>query len=69
MTRFDVTVRHGVRPARYHTFQVEAADVGGALVAAADELPREVRDAGDLVEIRRAPDPDDRGRPGEPPSS
>lgn len=62
MIRYSVTVRHGARGARYHTFEVEAADVGGALRRAADQLPGEVRASADLVELRIAPDPE--ARPG-----
>lgn len=60
MNRYSVTVRHGARGARYHTFEVEAPDVGQALRTAADLLPDAVRDSADLVEIRTAPDPDAR---------
>lgn len=60
MKRYQVTVRYGERPVRYHTFAVEAADIGEALATAARELPGEVRIRGDLVEVRPAPDPDGR---------
>lgn len=60
MPRFTVTVRHGRGAYRYHIFDVEAAQVSGAMEAAARELPGEIRDAADLVEIRRAPDPEER---------
>lgn len=60
MIRYSVTVRHGARGARYHTFEVEADDVGEALRRAAEALPDEVRASADLVEVRTAPDPDAR---------
>ena len=60
MSDYRITVRHGGGPVRYHTYTVTAADVGAALRVAADELPDDVRETGDLVEIRRAPDPDTR---------
>lgn len=60
MTRYSVTVRHGARGARYHTFEVEGADVAEALRRAADQLPDDVRASADLVELRTAPDPEAR---------
>jgi hypothetical protein len=60
MTRFNVTVRYGRETYRYHTFEVEAPDVAAALVRAAADLPREVRETGALVELRTSPSPDDR---------
>lgn len=62
---FQVTVRHGSRYQRYHTYQVDAEDVVAALRAAADALPDEIADDADLVEIRPAPDADDRTYVGE----
>jgi hypothetical protein len=60
MARFNVTIRHGGRGYRYHTFDVEAPDLAEALRAAAADLPEDVRMTGDLVEIRSATDPDER---------
>lgn len=56
---YQVTVRHGERY-RYHTFTVEADDVPAALRAAADGMPDEVASGADLVELRPAPEPEDR---------
>lgn len=58
MPRFTVTVRHGSY--RYHTFEVDAPDLAAALKAAAEGLPSEVRSGGNLAEVRRAPEPDER---------
>lgn len=72
MPRYTVTVRHGRGGYRYHTSEVDAADLADAMRAAAGELPDDVRGAADLVEIRRAPEPDDRsylGEEGEEPST
>lgn len=60
MPRFTVTVRHGARGYRYHTFDVEATDLAAALRAAAADLPEDVRASGNLAEIRSATDPDAR---------
>lgn len=65
MPRFSVTVRHGREGYRYHTSEVEAADLAAALRAAAEELPHDVRDTADLVEIRRAPEAEERSYLGE----
>lgn len=65
MPRFTVTVRHGQGGYRYHTSEVEAVDLAGAMRTAADELPDDVRGAADLVEIRRAPEPEERAYLGE----
>lgn len=56
---FQVTVRHG-RRYRYHTYPVEADDARDALRAAADAMPDEVAAEADLVELRPAPEPDER---------
>lgn len=60
MTSFQVTVRYGSRPQRYHTYRVDADDVVGALRTAADEVPGEIAGEADLVEVRPVPDPDGR---------
>ena len=63
--RYQVTVRYGGRQQRYHVYEVEADDAGDALEAAAAQMPREVRSAADLVELRPAVDPDARDYVGE----
>lgn len=63
--RFQVTVRYGGQRQRYHTYAVEAADAGAALEAAAKQMPPEIRDDADLVELRTAVDPEARGYVGE----
>lgn len=60
MGRYTVTVRYGGQGYRYHTSEVEAADLAEALRAAAADLPDEVRATGDLAEIRPSRDPDGR---------
>lgn len=60
MTNWQITVRYGGRVHRYHTLEVEAEDVTGALRHVADALPAEVASEADLVEVRVAVDPDDR---------
>jgi hypothetical protein len=57
---YQVTVRHGGGRQRYHTYTVEAEDVGAALAAAAAHLPPDVRADADLVELRPVVDPDAR---------
>jgi hypothetical protein len=60
--KYQVTVRYTDRYQRYHVFAVDAEHVGGALARAATELPPEVNAAADLVEVRIAVDPEQRGR-------
>ena len=60
MTRFTVTVRHGGRGYRYHTFDVDAPDLAAALRKAGEGLPEDVRTTGNLAEIRSVVDPDER---------
>ena len=62
---FQITVRHGGRRQRYHTFTVDADDIGAALLGAAAEIPPDIAADGDLVEIRVAVDPDARRFVGE----
>ena len=57
---FQVTVRHGGRSQRYHTFVVDAIDARAALARAAEELPEEVGAQADLVELRVTVDPEKR---------
>ncbi|MDX1645829.1 MAG: hypothetical protein R3304_01700 [Longimicrobiales bacterium] len=63
--RFQITVRHGGRRQRYHTFVVEAEHAGAALTKAAREIPAEIAEDADLVELRIAVEPDDRVYVGE----
>jgi hypothetical protein len=58
--RYQVTVRHGGRRQRYHTYAVDAADAAAALEAAAEQMPLEIRGDADLVELRPAADADSR---------
>ncbi|MEX0935916.1 MAG: hypothetical protein WD013_03355 [Gemmatimonadota bacterium] len=58
--RYQVTVRYGAPRHRYHQFTVEAPDIRGALTRASAELPDEVAEDGELVEIRPFVDPDAR---------
>ena len=53
---YQLTVRYGKTTQRYLTFTVEAANVPVALRAAADQIPAEVTQEADLVELRVAPD-------------
>lgn len=62
MPKYQVTVRYTERYQRYHVFAVDAADVAEALARASAELPPEVNAAADLVELRVAVDPEQRGR-------
>ena len=62
MTIYRITVRYGDRFQRYHTFSVDALDVSEALRAAAGHIPPEILPAADLVELRVAVDPEQRGR-------
>lgn len=65
MTSWQITVRYGGGYHRYHTLEVEAEDVTGALREAADRIPPDVAGAADLVEVRVAVDPDARTYLGE----
>ncbi|HEX9710200.1 MAG TPA: hypothetical protein VGB42_09580 [Candidatus Thermoplasmatota archaeon] len=65
MADYRVTVRYGERYQRYHTFEVEAPDVARALEAAAELIPDDVLPQADLVELRPAVDPGERGYLGE----
>jgi hypothetical protein len=63
--RYQVTVRYGGRRQRYHTYAVVATDAGAALEAAAADMPAEIREDADLVELREAVDADARAYLGE----
>lgn len=60
MPRFSVTVRYGQRGYRYHTFEVDATDMSVALAEVSAGLAPEVRETADLVEVRSAPEPEER---------
>lgn len=63
--RYQITVRYGGARQRYHTFALEAGDAAAALRSAAEEMPEEIAQDADLVELRIAVDPDDRVYVGE----
>ena len=63
--RYQITVRYGSANQRYHTYFVETEDARAALEGAALEMPPEIVEEGDLVEVRVAPDPDNRSYIGE----
>lgn len=65
MATWQITVRYGTRYQRYHTLQVQADDIRGALREAAAGVPDEITDLADLAEIRIAVDPDARTYLGE----
>lgn len=54
--QYQITIRYGRRPLRYHSFTVEAEDGVLALRAAADEIPHDIAAEIDIVELREAPD-------------
>lgn len=58
---FRITVRYGTQRLRYHTYVVSGADAREALRAAAAEMPDDVAPEADLVELRVAVDPGERG--------
>lgn len=57
---YQVTIRHGARFQRYHLFTVEAPDARQAMERAAAQIPPEIVQEVDLVEIRAAVDPEGR---------
>lgn len=61
---FRITVRYGTRRQRYHMYTVSGTDAREALRAAAADMPDEVAPEADLVELRVAVDPEDRGHEG-----
>lgn len=63
--QFQITVRYGGRYQRYHTYTVEAADASEAMITGAEEMPEDVAEEADLVEIRTFVDPDARTYVGE----
>ncbi|MBI4539337.1 MAG: hypothetical protein HY704_07510 [Gemmatimonadetes bacterium] len=65
MKTFQVTVRYGRERLGYHTFTVDAEEAATALRAAAAEIPAEIVEAVDLVEVRVAVSPQARRYAGE----
>ena len=63
--RYQITVRYGSANQRHHTYFVETEDARAALEGAALEMPPEIVGEVDLVEVRVAPDPDNRSYIGE----
>ena len=57
---YQVTVRYGATRVRYHLDRVEGENLAEAMRTAAERLPAEVIEAGELVEIRPAIDPEER---------
>ncbi|MCA9737349.1 MAG: hypothetical protein KC645_06970 [Gemmatimonadetes bacterium] len=64
--RYRIVIRHGRPRQRYHTLEVDAADLAAALVAAAQRLPPDLVATADLAEVREAPDPEGRAYLEEP---
>lgn len=65
MPTFQITIRFGAGPKRYHTQSIRAADLREAARRAVAEMSDEMAGEGDLMEIRPAVDPDDRSYVGE----
>lgn len=59
MPTYRMTVRYGAPRVRYHMEDIEAPTLADALRKGAAALPAEAVD-GELVEIRRGPDPERR---------
>lgn len=57
---FQVTIRYGRKTQQYLSLAIEASHVPAALRQAADQIPPEIAEAVDLVELREAPDFDKR---------
>ena len=53
---YQITIRHGRKAQRYLTLTVEATDAAAALRKAADQIPDELVEDVDIVELREAPD-------------
>lgn len=59
MNLYRITIRHG-QPHRYHMEDVRAATLADAVRQVADRFPAQVAETGDLLEIRRQMDPEQR---------
>jgi hypothetical protein len=53
---YQVTVRYGKKTQRYLTLALSTPDVPSALRLAAEEIPEDLVEEVDLVELREAPD-------------
>lgn len=62
---YQVTIRYGGARQRYHTFGVDAPDASEALRIAAGDMPPEIAQEADIVELRVAVDPEQRSYLGE----
>lgn len=60
MPTFRVTVRYGQPRYRYHVEDLEAAHMGEAIARAAEHLPEEAAREGDVAEVRRLLEPENR---------
>lgn len=60
MPSYRVTIRHGAPRARYEVLDVDAPDLRGALLAAAERMSESVAATAELAEIRVLADPDAR---------
>lgn len=60
MPSYRVTFRYGAPRALYEVLDIEAAELRAALRAAAEEVPDEVVETAELVEIRVQADPEER---------
>ena len=65
MPIYRVTIRYGAGRYRYHVDDVEAPDLARALALAAERMPPDVIESGELAEVRRLAEPEPRdGEPG-----
>ncbi len=60
MPIYRVTIRHGAPRVLYEVLDVDASDLRGALLAAAQRMHEDVAATADLAEIRVQVDPDER---------
>ncbi len=61
MPIYRVTIRYGQGPYRYHVEDVAAAGIARALALAAEHVPPEADAAGEVAEVRRLLEPQERG--------
>ncbi len=61
MPIYRVTIRYGQGRYRYHVEDVEAPGIARALALAAEHVPPEADAAGEVAEVRRLLEPDERG--------
>lgn len=55
MNVYRITIRHG-QPHRYHILDVRAATLADAVRLVAERFPPQLEETGDLIEIRRQMD-------------